>query len=230
MPRQDPLPLPRAKAEALTRADFFESPANATALAAIEGWQGWPEGKLVLAGPEGAGKSHLTRIWADLAQAALIAPDDLARADLPALAAKGAVALDDAEGVAGDPGAERALFHLHNLITQRRGFLLLAAREPAPRWPVRLPDLASRLAAIPLARLEPPDEALLSMVLVKLFADRQLAVAPPTVAYLARHLPRSLAAARRAVAQLDSRALETRRGITRALAIEVLDSLRASGP
>lgn len=230
MQRQDPLPLPRARAEAFSRDDFFATPANATALAAIEGWRDWPEGKLVVTGPEGAGKSHLARIWAEEAGAALLTPAALRTADLPALAAAGAVALDDAEGVAGDPEAERALFHLHNLITAGKGALLLAASDAPNRWPVRLPDLASRLQAIPLARLEAPDEALISAVLVKLFSDRQLAPAPAAVAYLARHLPRSLALARRAVELIDARSLENRREITRALAADVLDSLTDAGP
>jgi chromosomal replication initiation ATPase DnaA len=229
MPRQDPLPLPRARAEALSREDFFATPANATALAAIEGWRDWPEGKLVVTGPEGAGKSHLARIWAEAAGAALLTPASLAGADLPALAETGAVALDDAEAVAGDAEAERALFHLHNLLTAARGALLLTATQAPNRWPIRLPDLASRLQAIPLARLDAPDEPLSAAVLVKLFADRQLAPAPAAIAYLARHLPRSLATARRAVDLIDARALETRREITRALAVEVLDSLAEAG-
>ncbi len=229
MPRQVPLPLPRAKAEAFSRDDFFATAANATALAAIEGWRDWPEGKLVLVGPPGAGKSHLTRIWAEAAGATLLPADRLAETDLPALAAQGAVALDDAAAIAGQPATERALFHLHNLLTASRGRLLLTAASAPMLWPVKLPDLASRLQAIPLARLEAPDEALLSAVLVKLFADRQLAVAPAVIAYLALRLPRSLAAARSLVAALDAEALASRREINRALAAEVLDSLPEAG-
>lgn len=229
MERQHPLPLPRARAEALSREDFFVTTANATALAAIEGWRDWPEGKLVVTAPDGAGKSHLARIWAEAADAELLAPEALAEADLPDLVERGAVALDDADRVAGDAEAERALFHLHNLMTATRSKLLMTAVEAPNRWPVRLPDLASRLQAIPLARLEAPDEPLISAVLVKLFADRQLAPAPAAVAYLTRHLPRSLATARRAVELIDARALETRREITRALAAEVLDTLVEEG-
>lgn len=230
MPRQDPLPLPRARAEALGRDDFFVTPANETALAAIEGWQDWPEGKHVLTGPEGSGKSHLARIWSDATGAVMITPERLPDADLPQLAARGAVALDDAMMVAGAPDAERALFHLHNMLTAARGKLLLVGTDAPNRWPVRLPDLASRLQAIPVARLGAPDEALLTAVLVKLFDDRQLAVPLQVVSYLSRHLPRSLAAARAVVAALDARALESRREITRALAIEVLDTLSPPGP
>jgi len=55
-------------------------------------------------------------------------------------------------------------------------------------------------------------------VLVKLFADRQLAVDTTLVDYLALRLDRSLAAARAAVEALDRASLDDGRRITRKLA------------
>ena len=72
---------------------------------------------------------------------------------------------------------------------------MVSGREPPARWPLALPDLASRLGAAPVARLEPPDDDLLAAVLVKLFADRQLAVAPELIRYLVSRMDRSFAAA-----------------------------------
>ena len=77
-------------------------------------------------------------------------------------------------------------------------------------------------SAAPVARLEPPDDALLAAVLVKLFTDRQLPVAPEVVSYLVSRMDRSFAAAERLVARLDAAGLERRRRITRSLAAEVL--------
>lgn len=228
-PEQIALPLPQARSAATGRADFFASAANATALAAVEGWRDWPQGKLVLTGPPGAGKSHLARIWAAETAAAMIPAADLAGANLPALTARTCVALDDAQRVAGDAEAERALFHLHNMLAATGGHLLLTAPEAPNRWPVALPDLASRLQAVPVARLERPDDALLSAVLVKLFADRQLHVAPAVIAYLATRIDRSLAAAAAVVAAVDRRSMTAHREITRAFAAEVLDSLPEAG-
>ena len=223
------MPPPWARPAATGRADFFVSAANTAALAAVEGWRDWPQGKLVLTGPAGAGKSHLARIWAAETGAALLPAADLAAADLPALAARTRVALDDAQRVAGDAEAERALFHLHNMLAASGGHLLLAAPEAPNRWPVVLPDLASRLQAAPVARLERPDDALLSAVLVKLFADRQLHVAPAVIAYLATRIDRSLAAAAEVVEAIDRHSMTAHREITRAFAAEVLDSLPEAG-
>ncbi|GAB4285066.1 MAG: DnaA/Hda family protein [Roseovarius sp.] len=220
MPRQLSFDLPTRAAHG--RGDFFVSEANAQALAMIENWAQWPQRKLVLAGPPGSGKTHLAHVWATLSGARIIAAHRLTGADIPGLAS-GPLALEDCAALAGDPAGEEALFHLHNLALAEGHPLLLTAREPPNRWPLTLPDLASRMQATAVARIAAPDDALLAAVLRKLFADRQLAPGPGTVPYLARRIERSFAAARDVVARLDAAALERRRPITRALAREVLD-------
>jgi chromosomal replication initiation ATPase DnaA len=209
--------------QAYRREDFFVSPANATALAAIDGWQGWPGGKMLLVGPQGSGKTHLARLWAQETGAACLPAADLATADLPALSAHGAVAVEDAETAAGQPGAEAAFFHLHNLVTQS-GHLLVTAATPPRDWGLALPDLASRLQAAPVTRIEAPDDALLSAVLIKLFADRQITVPPTLIPYLVLRMERSIAAARDLVARLDAHALAAGRPVTRQLAAQLLDA------
>lgn len=207
--------------EAWRREDFFISPANATALAAVDDWRNWPSGKMVLTGPPGSGKTHLARLWAAEAGAAVLPATDLADADLPALSAHGAVAVEDAEAAAGNPQAEAAFFHLHNLVTQS-GHLLVTAARPPRDWGLTLPDLASRLQAASLTRIEAPDDALLSAVLIKLFSDRQITVPPALIPYLVLRMERSIAAARDLVARLDAHALAAGRPITRQLAAEVM--------
>lgn len=217
MPRQLTFDLPVRPA--LGRGDFFVSPANALALAALDAGN-WPEGKMLLVGPEGAGKSHLARVWATEAHARVLdaaalpdaPPDDLA------------LVVEDAERTAGDRAAETALFHLHNHVLARGGRLLLTAGAAPRLWGLTLPDLASRMEATTTATLLPPDDALLAAVLVKLFADRQIAVAPTLIDWLLPRMDRSFAAARRLVAELDARALARGGAVTRALAAEVLDS------
>jgi chromosomal replication initiation ATPase DnaA len=183
----------------------------------------WPMGKLALTGPEGAGKTHLAQVWATETGATVIAATDLPTADLPALAATARVAVEDADR-AGVQATEEALFHLHNLLLAGDGRLLLTGRTPPAHWPIALPDLKSRLAATATAALDAPDDALLAAVLVKLFADRQIAVAPPLVAYLVPRIDRSFAAAHTIVDRLDAAALAEGRPVTRALAQRLLDN------
>jgi chromosomal replication initiation ATPase DnaA len=175
-------------------------------------------------GAAGAGKSHLAAVWAQETGAAILPAAELPAADPAALAARGAVALEDADRAL-TPEAERALFHLHERLSAARGALLLTSREAPGRWPVALPDLATRLAAISVARLERPDDALREALVVKLFADRGLAAAPGVPRLLAERAPRSHAALSRAVDEIDRAALAGRRRASLTLAREVLSRL-----
>lgn len=228
MPRQLTFELPARPA--LGRGEFFVSPANAAALDAVEGWRDWPDARLALAGPKGSGKSHLVWVWAAAAAARVIAGAGLDAATVEAEAtAAGPLAVDDADALAGSGEGEEAAFHLLNLMREARRPLLLAGRMPPAQWPVALPDLASRLQAMPVARLAPPDDALLAAVLVKLFADRQLAVSPSVVTFLGRRLDRTFEAAAAAVEALDRAALAEKRPVTTRLARAVLDKLAPGG-
>jgi chromosomal replication initiation ATPase DnaA len=213
--------------QALGRADFFVSPANAGALAVIDGWRGWPSGRMLLTGPAGSGKTHLAAIWAEGSGAGRVAGGSLAAADIPLLAAD-AVVVDDADLVVGDPAAEAALFHLWNLCAAQGSALLMTAASLPRDWGLGLPDLISRVQSAPLARLDAPDDALLSAVLVKLFADRQVSVDATLIPYLTSRMSRSLADAQLLADRLDRLALRRARPISRHLAAEVLDSLSAT--
>lgn len=198
------------------------SPANALALEALSGWRDWSDGKMLLVGSEGAGKTHLAHVWAAETHAVIVAGAGLDQHDLPVLAASAAVIVEDADRIAVQAD-ETALFHLHNMVASQDGRLLITARAPVRDWGLGLPDLVSRLQAMAVTRLEPPDDALLAAVLVKLFSDRQIAIAPTLVPYLVSRMHRSFAAARALVAQLDATALAEGRPVTRALASAVLE-------
>ncbi|MBZ4022222.1 chromosomal replication initiator DnaA [Rhodobacter sp. TJ_12] len=208
------------------REDFFVAPANALALAALDTPDTWAAGRMLLIGPEGAGKTHLAAIWAEERNAELFDARALTDAAAERLAATGAVVIEDAQHLGGAPEAEEAAFHLVNLIAAEGGLLLFTADCPPRDWQMRLPDLKSRLEATTAVHIAPPDDALLGAVLGKLFADRQLIVPPTLVSWLVPRMERSLGTARALVAALDARALAERKPITRTMAGEVLDSLR----
>jgi chromosomal replication initiation ATPase DnaA len=216
VPRQLALALPHA--ENFSRDDFLTGPSNEAAFRLIDRWPDWPDRALALVGPEGAGKSHLAAIWADIAGARRVSARALGETNLPAELATGALVVEDAPARLD----ERALFHLLNLMRQHEAFVLLTARTPPATWSVELPDLGSRLRAIPTVELHAPDDALLRAVMVKLFADRQLGVDETLIPYLAARIERSFAGARAAVDELDREALRQKRPVTRALAAELL--------
>ena len=216
-PRQLAFALPHA--ESLTRDNFLGGPANAAALGLIESWPEWPARTMLLAGPEGSGKSHLAAIWAEQAGARSTTAHTLTAATVPAALATGALVVEDLKPNDFD---ERALFHLLNLAREEEAYVLITARTPPSAIEVELRDLRSRLRALPVVSLAEPDDLLFRALIVKFCADRQLAVDESVVGYLATRIERSYAAARQAVGQLDREALRLGRPVTRALAAELM--------
>jgi chromosomal replication initiation ATPase DnaA len=217
LPRQ--LALALGHRESFDRADFLAGPGNAAALALIDRWPNWPARIVALTGPEGAGKSHLAAIWAQTAGARHLSCRAIDARSVPQALATGALVIEDARH--GDLD-EAAMFHLLNLAQEERAYVLLTARDAPALWPVALPDLASRLRALPAMALAAPDDALLRAIMVKLFADRQLAVDDDLIGYLMTRIERSCAAVRSAVAELDHAALRLKRPVNRTLAGEIL--------
>lgn len=210
------LPLPFDQTPRYGLDDFMPSASNEAALVAVERWPEWLDRVLLIVGPEGAGKSHLARIWAARADADILSPPDLG-GDLDLLVRRNAVVEDADRGGLPEP----ALFHLLNLVRERGLSLLVTARSAPAGWSLATADLVSRLRLAPIVEIAPPDDALMRAVLVKLFADRQLAVDAALVDWLALRLERSLDSARRAVAALDRAGLDAGRRITRALAADL---------
>ena len=206
---------------ALELEDFLVSASNAAAVALVDRWPDWPVGAAILCGPAGCGKSHLANVWRLRSQAHVAKASALEAARVPSLAAHRSLVIEDI----GATRDEAALFHLLNLVREQRlAMLLTSAAEPGD-LALRLPDLASRLKALPLAVISPPDDALLRAVLVKLFADRQLSVDPQIIAYLLVRMERSMDAARSLVREVDRLALVQQRAVTRTVAAAALQSL-----
>lgn len=207
--------------ESRSRGDFFVSDANVLALTRLDDTTLWPNRKLVLVGPEGAGKTHLAHVWAERTDARMLTPDALRALDIPGV--ETAIALDDADRLS--RAQEEAVFHLHNHLGTSALPFLLIARAPPAQWTLTLPDLKSRMAATDSVRIDGPDDALLSAVLIKQFADRQVVVAPSVIAWLVARMDRSFAEAQRVVDALDKAALAEGRAVTRPLAQDVLEAL-----
>jgi chromosomal replication initiation ATPase DnaA len=215
IPRQLALALDHA--ESYEREDFLAGPCNEGALTLIDSWPDWPANAIALVGPEGSGKTHLATIWAAAAGARVVSARALDETGLRPALATGALVIEDAAATSD----EHALFHLINLARGENAYLLFTARTVPATWPIATADVISRLRAMPVVNLEAPDDAMLRAVIIKLAADRQLALDESVVSYLSTHIERSFAAARSAVIALDNEALRRGRPPTRALAAEM---------
>ncbi len=215
------LPLPLAPVTRTGEQPFFAADSNQAALAWLDTPQAWPEGRLLLWGEAGTGKTHLLHRWARAAGEACLDGAAL-RWPVDGAARGGVVAVDDA-----DLAPEEALLHLLNQAAEQRRPVLLAARSPASAWPTHLADLASRLRATLAVRIEPAEDSLLRAVLRRVLADRQLLAPEPVQEWLLLILPRTPAALEEAAARLDRASLATGGRITRALAGAIVDEMAA---
>ena len=220
MPEIRQLPLEFGHLPGASRDDLAVSPANEAALALVESWPGWASQIALLAGPPGSGKSHIAAIWQKKSGAERLTAGALPQSVEPGQA----FLLEDFDRSRRD---ENALFHLINSVRASGGYLLLTARSFPAAWGLGLPDLLSRLKAATTVEIGEPDDALLSAVMAKLFADRQIAVEPQVISYLIHRIERSLSTAARVVDKLDREALARQTRITRVLAGEVLSALDA---
>jgi len=204
---------------ALGAEDFLVSDCNIAAVKLVDSWPKWQESAGLLIGPPSSGKTHLARVWQARSGARLLDAKMLDTKFTDEVREGTPLVVEDADSSAYD---ERALFHLLNLAREKQLFVLLSARGAPSRWTISLPDLASRLKAVPIVEIRAPDDALLRMVMLKHFTDRQLDVDPKVLEFLALHVDRSLQAAAAAVEAVDRLALGTGRKINRQLVVEAL--------
>ncbi len=220
------LALPLGLLPRYGREDFLVGKPNAAAFAYFERWPRWLAPALLLIGPEGAGKTHLAAIFTEVSRARRLRADYLTRESLKELVALPAVVLEDADRF---PPDEAALFHLLNLARERGIFVVVTARRAPEDWGVQTPDLLSRLRREPRLELGEPDDALLGALLLKHFADRQIALDAAVARYALARIERSHAGVQNFVAALDSESLRRKKPVTRGLVAELLGGQEDEG-
>ena len=213
------IPLRFAHAPATSRDDLIISDPVSAAVGVIDRWPDWPSRVVVLVGPTGAGKSHLAAVWREKSLAPALSPETHDEASAIAAASAGPILIEDAER---SGFSERTLFHLINAVREHGTSCLMTTRMWPSAWSVSLPDLRSRLKSATVVEIGEPDDEMLAQVIVKLFADRQVAVDERTVGFLVTRMERSLDAAQQVVARMDELALARGGRMSRALAGEVL--------
>jgi len=183
--------------------DFLLSDSNRAAFDHLRRWSLWPVMATLVTGPRKSGRSLLGRIFARKTDGRLF--DNAERQD------------------------EEALFHAWNEAQERRKPLFIVADMAPPAWEIALPDLRSRLAATPQVEIQPPDDALIAQLIVKLLGDRGIAVAPDIADYLVPRIERSYVSVLGIVDILDQAMLSHHRRMTVPLARKALEEARTVG-
>lgn len=201
-------------------ADFFVSACNKIAFEWVRSWPKWPFHCLILSGPKGCGKTHLSKIWAEQSQAKALDFDSLKDLNLDEFCANAtAIIIEDLPLNFN----EELLFHLYNVIRQAEKYLMITSEVSPNEWNLELPDLQSRLRASIWVGIEPADNDLLRAMLHKIFADAQVRVEDTIIEYLLNHYERSFEAIQEAAEHINTFAFATKRKITLPLVKEVLE-------
>ena len=207
------LGLPISFDPSLDAGDFLVAPNNVLAKSWIEAWPNWPEFGLILYGASGVGKTHLAHIWQKkllmMGRDCQFLARDLGGDDLP----KGHVIIDDCHHVTD----LAKLFHLLNHLKSHNLSCLLLGEMPPDGWTKALPDLQSRLNMLMAVKILPPDDGLLSQILLKFIRDKQLDVPVNSLNFILNHIERSVPALRHFLDKVDGESLSQKRPISIAL-------------
>jgi chromosomal replication initiation ATPase DnaA len=213
------LPFEFEHRPSLSGDDFLVAPCNQMAVAWLDKWPDWSSPFLIIYGPPGCGKSHLSHVFMAKSGAMALTSALIEDAGLANI-------ISSAQNFVVDDGDqdfdEEALFHIYNDLASRDGHMLITSTVSPVEWPIKLADLASRVKAAPAAEIRQPEDDLIKAVMVKLFSDRQVRVESGVIDYVSKRMERSLDAARQFVEAADKAALVEKKAITLAIARRVL--------
>lgn len=186
--------------------------------------------QLFLRGAPGSGRTHLLeaavqRVLDRGARACLLPATELrvlSPSVLEGLEDQALVALDDLDVLAGSRDWEEALFHLYNRCRATGCAWLVAAGDAPRHLGLELPDLATRLAAGGVYRVQSLDEPGLLSLLQQRARARGLELAPEVADYIIRRHDRSPGALCETLERLDRAALARKRRLTVPLVRDVL--------
>lgn len=166
---------------------FILSNANRDAFEHFRHWSIWPVKATVLTGPRRSGRSLLARSFVGRVGGRLF--DDAERHD------------------------EEALFHAWNQ-AQETGKPMVMVVGDSDGWTIQLPDLRTRLAVTPVARIQQPDDDLFSSLIELLFADRGLHIPGEALKFITGRVYRDYLTAERVVEAIDRFAIAERARLT----------------
>lgn len=213
-----------------TRFQHFLAGDNGAALAAVQSLIDTATEfvGVLLAGPEGSGKSHLAQALVQTAADAGFLPlrslGNKAELAITHCSEHGLIVVDDIDAIAGRRAEEVAMFDLFNRVKAAHGRLLITSAELPNRLPIHLPDLLSRLASLSQHRLRLLPEFEVRTVLVDRARDRGLSLSGEVLDFLLRRYPRNLGALIQLIDQLDVASMAAQRRLTVPFVRRVIES------
>lgn len=218
------IPLDLRHVEALGREDYFVNESNENVLKWLNKWPDWPTPTFVIYGPKASGKTHLLSVWAEKSKQDVLKINDVLSNGWESYRDQKHMAIDDVHEAIGDRAKEEHLFHIYNQILANGGTLLLTSEATPKSLAFDLPDWASRMRAATSETIQEPDDGLLSIVLLKLFQDKKVAITDKEIQYIVPRIERSYAMAQHLVEEVNQASLSQKRPVTIPLIKTVMGS------
>lgn len=230
--REMQLPIKFEHTPLFDREDFMVSKSNIEAISIVDSWPNWSFFAACIYGPEGCGKTHIAHIFADN----VYAKSDKFTNKIPFIKASN-ISLDTphklfemhrclvVEDLDENVDME-AMFHLYNLYKNENGYILFTSKKAPAHLNFSLKDLSSRLNAIPSIEIKEPDDELLSILILKLFSDRQINISPDVIKYMINNAPRSFSYIKKLVEESDLISFSKKRAISIPIIKEAMNYLK----
>lgn len=192
------------------RNDYYVSNINKEAVTWLDIWPHWPSLGFVVCGPSGSGKSHLANVLETLSKGKIIDAKNISDININDLSEKKCLIIEDIEKYK----SEKALFHIYNLLMEKKNNLMITSNITMSEINFKLPDLKSRLVSLPQVNIGLPDDNLLKNILIKQFLDKGVLVDLEVIDYVIKRMDRSFEAIKKLVSKIDFEALEKSKRIT----------------
>ena len=182
--RREQIALPLDWPQSQGESRLIVTGSNREAFEHFRKWSLWPVKATLLTGPRRSGRSLLARTFVERVGGRVV--DQADRAD------------------------EEELFHAWNAAQESGRPLVMIVDRVPPDWAIGLPDLRTRIAVTPVAKIVEPDDALFQALIELHFADRGLHVPREALRFMTERLHRDYWTVERAVEAVDRFAIAER--------------------
>ena len=201
--------------------EFYVTEKNSFAYKIIKSWPNWSNQIVFIYGPKKCGKTMISKIWEGISSAKYLSDrnlDNLVAENFdPDRVKKNNWIIDDVDKLLSQEegkNEEKVLNFINIIKTNPNSSLLMTSLSPPNRMNCNLKDLTSRMLASLVAEVGYPDQELLSKIIKKYLADRNVELSEKCISFISNRIERSYESAFLIAKKIDTQSLESKSNIS----------------
>ena len=198
--------------------DYFVSKSNYFAYQIINNWPKWEKNIVNINGESFSGKTHLSKIFLNKNNGIMIYESEISDEIFKKLKLFENIVLDEFNFKA----EEKLLYSMFNFIDNENKFLIINSNIPINEFKFQLKDLKSRSKNCLFAKIENPDDKLITAIISKNFSDRQIRLDRKFIDYIAKRVDRSYSKISQFIYKIDELSLKKKKSIDFKIIKEIL--------